>query len=93
MKPDISRIKRLTPEQVKARLRARRENEEREKKSRAPRRTGRPRVTTVKSVSIMPEMAIRVTRDLGEGSFSRGVVKACTRALMELDKEREYRRG
>lgn len=91
-KVDLSRVKQLSPEEVKARLRRRIDKEDEQRRSRAPRKTGRPRLTVVKSVSILPELVIRVTRDIGEGSFSRGVVKAVTRYLLELDQEKAFRR-
>lgn len=85
MKPDTSKIRRtFTAAEIRARRLSEHEKPRRAKTS----GNGRPRLTVVKSVSIRPEMAIQVARDLGEGNFSRGVVKACTRALMELDKER-----
>jgi hypothetical protein len=52
-----------------------------------------PRKTVVTSVCILPELVIRVKRDLGHGNFSAGVVKACMRALAELDREKKVLQG
>jgi hypothetical protein len=94
-KPDLSKMKRLDPDEAKARLRRRRAGE----KPAGPDKIDRklyPKRTVVSSVSVPPELLTRIKRDIGEGSFSRGVVKAATFYLMEVvDKleaaEKRYR--
>ncbi len=52
-------------------------------------RVQRGRTTLVASCSITPELRYRAARDLGEGSFSKAVTVALTKALAEYDKARE----
>lgn len=72
-------------------LRARREA--RERSGHNPLKRKRPRITQVASVSIPKHLKIRCELEIGEGSFSRGVVKAITRYLKEMDEEKELMRG
>lgn len=57
----------------------------RHKSTRAKRSKDGVRATIVSSVSLPPELKIRAARDLGGGSFSKGVVYALRKALRELD--------
>lgn len=72
-----------------AELRARREARERAAPVRTMKKKGRPRFTQVASVSIPKHLKIRCELEIGNGSFSAGVVKAVTAYLSRLDKERE----
>ena len=47
----------------------------------------RHRTTIVTSVSIKPELRYRAARDLGEGSFTKAVVRSLTKALADYDRE------
>lgn len=89
--PDLSRVKPLSP----AELRARREARERATSTRAP-TIKRPRKTVVRSVSVPKILGMRAEIEIGEGSFSRGVVKALQYYLdkvidKEKARERKYR--
>lgn len=86
MKPDTSKVKRLSY----AELKAKREG----KPKPAPKEY--PKRTVVTSVSVPPELKVRIKRDIGNGSFSAGVVKAAVYYLAEVvdrlkAEERKYR--
>lgn len=85
-KVDLKGVRRIHAAELLERHRKRVGEEAKQKKKRKKNRT------IVSSVSIPPELKIRVARDLGEGSFSRGVVRACSKALLEFDQAAQLAR-
>lgn len=85
-----------SPAETKRRLKERMLHPESHKLPSDKKRPRRPRKTVVTSVSIPPELVIRVKRDIGNGSFSAGVVKAAIYYLTEVvdkykEQEKRYR--
>lgn len=85
-KPNLKGVKQYTPAEYK----------EKRKQSKEERRASRQvskRRTIVSSVSILPELKIRIERDIGNGSFSRGVIRAATKWLSEFDQAEALNRS
>jgi len=88
--PDLKGVRLLTPAELSERRfrRTRRltaKKPVRKKKVLRVQHAPAGRRTIVATVSIRPELKFRATRELGEGSFSKAVVRALKHALLRLD--------
>lgn len=83
-KVDLKGVRRISSAELK-------ERHTKERKAYSLKRNKR-RNTIVSSVSIPPELKIRIARDLGQGSFSKGVIFACAKVLAALDEDRAIAR-
>jgi len=95
MKPDLSKVRELTPAEI-AERRHMRDNRipipKRKKRKKRKIRIEQGRRTVVATVSITPELKIRAQRDLGEGSFTKAVISSLLQALLEFDESKAKNR-
>lgn len=93
VKPDLTGVRRMSLAELAERRHRRAEKKpllrpKRFKKAKIKVIRVQPgRRTIVASVSIKPELRYRAARDLGEGSFTKAVVRSLTKALEEFDRE------